>query len=73
MSNNNIALPTSLEDARITSLPSTAYYIPNFLTEAEEAYILGKVSQHKNIPPLSGVSMKDPFLKAIINSTTTNS
>lgn len=35
--------PSSLEHVRITSLPQTAYYIPNFITEEEEQIILDKV------------------------------
>lgn len=34
---------TSLEAARITSLPEDAYYIPNFISEAEEERLLQKV------------------------------
>ncbi|KAL9103444.1 MAG: hypothetical protein Q9163_001507 [Psora crenata] len=37
-------LPSSLEDALILSLPPSAYYIPNFITEAEEANILHKIN-----------------------------
>jgi alkylated DNA repair protein alkB family protein 6 len=36
-----------LEHARITTLPQTAYYIPNFITEEEEQMILGKVCAYK--------------------------
>ncbi|KAI1072327.1 hypothetical protein LB507_002727 [Fusarium sp. FIESC RH6] len=36
--------PSSLEHVRITSLPQTAYYIPNFITEEEEQIILDKIS-----------------------------
>ncbi|KAI6771978.1 hypothetical protein HG530_002936 [Fusarium avenaceum] len=39
-----ILLPSSLEHARIATLPQTAYYIPNFITEEEEEMILGKIS-----------------------------
>ncbi|KAM5351357.1 hypothetical protein ACJ41O_004080 [Fusarium nematophilum] len=41
---NGISLPPSLEHARITNLPQTAYYIPNFISEEEEQMILDKVS-----------------------------
>ncbi|KAF5693405.1 alkylated DNA repair alkB like 6 [Fusarium globosum] len=34
----------SLENARINTLPQTAYYIPNFITEQEEQNILDKIS-----------------------------
>ncbi|MCJ1244179.1 hypothetical protein MMC30_001377 [Trapelia coarctata] len=36
-------LPASLSEAAITSLPDSAYYIPNFITQAEEEVILEKV------------------------------
>ena len=38
-----VELPHSLEDALITVLPPTAYYIPDFITPAEEAFLLDKV------------------------------
>ncbi|KAL6692607.1 hypothetical protein J3F84DRAFT_383329 [Trichoderma pleuroticola] len=37
-------LPSSLEAARITSLPSTAYYVPNFISEEEERLILDRIA-----------------------------
>ncbi|KAF4991884.1 hypothetical protein FGRMN_7532 [Fusarium graminum] len=40
----DVLLPSSLEHARITLLPQTAYYIPNFITEEEEHMILDKIS-----------------------------
>lgn len=40
---SSLLLPSSLEHARITSLPQAAYYIPNFITEEEEKMILDKV------------------------------
>lgn len=43
MTFNDFDLPPSFETARIESLPSTAYYIPNFLSEEEERVILAKV------------------------------
>jgi hypothetical protein len=39
-----ISLPASLEDVRIRSLPSGAFYIADFITEEEEAILLNKVS-----------------------------
>ena len=39
----HVLLPTSLEEARIKSLPSIAYYIPDFISEDEERLILDKV------------------------------
>ncbi|KAJ3520286.1 hypothetical protein NM208_g13772 [Fusarium decemcellulare] len=41
---HDFSLPPSLEHARITTLPQTAYYIPNFISEEEEQVILDKVS-----------------------------
>ncbi|KAF4468715.1 alkylated DNA repair alkB like 6 [Fusarium albosuccineum] len=41
---HDFSLPPSLEHARITTLPQTAYYIPNFISEEEERVILDKVS-----------------------------
>jgi alkylated DNA repair protein alkB family protein 6 len=40
---DDVLLPPSLEHARINTLPQTAYYIPNFITEQEEQNILDKV------------------------------
>ncbi|KAL7789909.1 hypothetical protein V8C37DRAFT_403730 [Trichoderma ceciliae] len=37
-------LPPSLEAARITSLPPTAYYLPDFISEEEERLILDKIA-----------------------------
>lgn len=34
---------TSLEAARVSSLPEDVYYIPDFITEAEEERLLQKV------------------------------
>ncbi|KOS17750.1 Alpha-ketoglutarate-dependent dioxygenase alkB -like protein 6 [Escovopsis weberi] len=42
-SSSSLALPASLEQARIQTLPSTAYYIPNFISESEERIILDKI------------------------------
>jgi alkylated DNA repair protein alkB family protein 6 len=39
-----VVLPPTLAAARIAALPPAAYYIPNFISEAEEAAILAKVS-----------------------------
>ncbi|EGX97130.1 Alkbh6 protein [Cordyceps militaris CM01] len=38
-----VALPASLEAARIDGLPASAYYIPNFISVDEEQLILDKV------------------------------
>ncbi|PQE16096.1 calpain protein [Rutstroemia sp. NJR-2017a WRK4] len=39
-----LKLPVSLEEARIQSLPSAAYYIPNFITGEEEHMLLHKIA-----------------------------
>ncbi|KAF3024324.1 hypothetical protein E8E14_013925 [Neopestalotiopsis sp. 37M] len=39
-----VVLPTSLSNARIDSLPSAAYYIPDFISEDEERIILDKIA-----------------------------
>jgi alkylated DNA repair protein alkB family protein 6 len=39
-----IHLPASLESVKIKSLPDSAYYVADFLSEAEEEAILKKVS-----------------------------
>ncbi|KAH8673667.1 hypothetical protein BX600DRAFT_508905 [Xylariales sp. PMI_506] len=39
-----VSLPSSLDAARILSLPPAAYYVPNFISEEEEQLILDKVS-----------------------------
>ncbi|KAI1460745.1 hypothetical protein F4805DRAFT_478515 [Annulohypoxylon moriforme] len=40
----NLTLPESLEQVRITNLPSAAYYISDFITQDEEATILEKIA-----------------------------
>ena len=39
----NTTLPFVISEAAILSLPKTAFYIPNFVTETEEKIILDKV------------------------------
>ncbi|KAJ4391849.1 hypothetical protein N0V93_005469 [Gnomoniopsis smithogilvyi] len=39
-----VTLPDTLDHARISRLPATAYYIPDFISEAEEKIILDKIS-----------------------------
>ncbi len=46
-------LPASLQDALIASLPATGYYLPNFITETEEADLLRKVKSPGFISILS--------------------
>ncbi|UKZ63420.1 uncharacterized protein TrAtP1_004649 [Trichoderma atroviride] len=43
-SDGNARLPLSLDAAKITSLPATAYYLPNFISEEEERMILDKIA-----------------------------
>lgn len=50
-----VALPSTLELAKISRLPATAYYIPNFISEEEEKVLLDKVRPpSKTICPLAG-------------------
>ncbi|KAL1882017.1 hypothetical protein VTK73DRAFT_2999 [Phialemonium thermophilum] len=39
-----VSIPNSLESCTITSLPPTAYYVPDFITEEEERVILDKIA-----------------------------
>lgn len=39
------SLPEYLAKGRISSLPESAYYIPNFITSEEEETLLAKVFQ----------------------------
>ncbi|KAF7543534.1 hypothetical protein G7Z17_g10656 [Cylindrodendrum hubeiense] len=39
-----ISLPVSLDHARITDLPQSTFYIPNFISEEEEQMILEKIA-----------------------------
>lgn len=55
---DDVGLPTSLDDAKITGLPSTAFYIPNFITEEEERQILDKVYSFAR-PPVPGLSPRN--------------
>lgn len=43
MALSGVALPSSLAEAKIASLPSTAYYVPNFISADEERAILDRV------------------------------
>ena len=54
MDTPSVSLPTSLEQAKISKLPSCAYYIPNFISGDEETVLLDKVGTlvHK-IGPLA--------------------
>ncbi|GAW26915.1 putative alkylated DNA repair protein alkB like 6 [Rosellinia necatrix] len=37
-------MPQSLDPVRVLQLPQAAFYIPNFITEEEEQYILDKIA-----------------------------
>ena len=39
----SIHIPSDLEQAKIRSIPSTAYYIADFISKEEEQALLGKV------------------------------
>ena len=39
----DVELPSTLSEAAISSLPQSAYYIPNFISQAEEEFLLRKV------------------------------
>ena len=41
---DNFTLPASLQEVLIPSLPASGFYVPNFITETEEAYLLQQVS-----------------------------
>ncbi|KAH7170331.1 hypothetical protein EDB81DRAFT_876367 [Dactylonectria macrodidyma] len=41
---NDPSLPASLDDARVTAMPQSAFYIPNFISEEEEQMILAKIA-----------------------------
>jgi hypothetical protein len=40
---HQLSLPASLQEAQISTLPPSLYYIPNFITPAEESVLLDKV------------------------------
>jgi len=42
-SSGTVSLPQSLEDSRIPTLPPSAYYIADFISEEEERLMLEKV------------------------------
>ena len=44
LNNELITLPLSLDDVKIRSLPKSAYYLADFISQAEEEAILNKVS-----------------------------
>ena len=57
-----INLPTCLGSAKVKSMPNSAYYIADFISETEEEIILNKVGissppSHQD-RPLSGITEK---------------
>lgn len=44
MATSSIVLPLSLDKSKIQSLPSSAFYIPDFLSEDDEKLILDKIA-----------------------------
>jgi hypothetical protein len=51
----SVRLPASLAEAAIPGLPDTAYYIPEFITEAEEEALVRKASPSGNPGPRSAL------------------
>lgn len=51
-----INLPTCLENVKVESLPNSAYYIADFISEAEEKILLQKV----------GISNPFPILREVV-------
>lgn len=43
------SLPIALQEALITGLPTSGYYIPNFVTSEEETYLLHKVIRQSHV------------------------
>ncbi|KAF6838037.1 Alpha-ketoglutarate-dependent dioxygenase alkB-like protein 6 [Colletotrichum plurivorum] len=44
MAANAVTLPACLDDVRVTRLPASAFYIPDFISEEEEQAILQKIA-----------------------------
>ena len=44
-----INLPTCLEHVKVKSMPTSAYYIADFISQAEEETILQKVSVYNHV------------------------
>lgn len=61
-SDGDARLPSSLDAAKITSLPATAYYLPDFISEEEERMILDKVR------PSPRLVLSNPALDLLITS-----
>ena len=47
------SLPETMQSALIPQLPASGYYIPNFISQEEEAYLL-----HKVIPLTLGLLLR---------------
>lgn len=59
-------LPANLADALIPNLPPSAYYIPNFITDTEEAHILSKATPPYAFPPRRPVP---PLISLLFSET----
>ena len=46
LNEDDINLPETLEEARVGSVPSSIFYIPNFISASEEEVLLNKVRFH---------------------------
>ena len=57
----DITLPAAIAEAAIPSLPETAYYIPNFITEIESKVIRDKVRPKSLIVLYTDSSLPDRF------------
>jgi hypothetical protein len=51
-----INLPTCLEGVKVNSMPSSAYYIADFISQSEEEAILQKVGVLSTALPLNMIS-----------------
>ena len=63
---NDVSLPSSLQEVLISSLPASGYYVPNFITETEEAYLLHRVNAPGFGPSL--VPQLQPLTRQINNA-----
>ncbi|KAM3453500.1 hypothetical protein MY3296_003731 [Beauveria thailandica] len=75
-SNPGVTLPANLEAARIEGIPSTAYYIPNFISIEEEQLILDKIAAapkprwkqltHRRLQTWPSDLVRDKLLEAVL-------
>ncbi|EJP65157.1 Alpha-ketoglutarate-dependent dioxygenase alkB 6 [Beauveria bassiana] len=75
-SNPGVTLPANLEATRIESIPSTAYYIPNFISIEEEQLILDKIATapkprwkqltHRRLQTWPSDLVRDKLLEAVL-------